>query len=427
LTPGARLLSVVEIIDSVFKNKIDNNYVIANNIKRWMRNNRYAGSKDKREIINAVYGILKRYYILDFIQKKNIFLDNYALEITIIYYIFHICKKDDLINSFDDGPYAIKLNKEIKQFIDKIDNFQISEEEYIKNSLPLWLYNKIHESFNINTKKVCQSMFDEAHFDIRVKKGISRKNIINKFKNYNIKSDITPISPIGVRINKRLSVSHLKEFKEGLFEVQDEGSQLVSLMSGVKENETVIDLCAGAGGKSLAISDLLENVKIIATDININRLDKIRERALRSKVKNKIILEQNYKNLNFKADRIICDVPCSGSGAWRRRPEEKLNLTNNQFENLLEIQKEILNYGADLVKIGGEIVYITCSILDNENKDQINYFLKNNSNFEIVDLEDSWDSITMSHERFGKEAYCQLIPFIHKCDGFFLARLVRNK
>ncbi|MCH2678768.1 MAG: class I SAM-dependent methyltransferase [Alphaproteobacteria bacterium] len=427
MTPGARLLSVVEIIDSVFKNKIDNNYVIANNIKRWMRNNRYAGSKDKREIINAVYGILKRYYILDFIQKKNIFLDNYALEITIIYYIFHICKKDDLINYFDDGPYAIKLNKEIKQFIDKIDNFQLSEEEYIKNSLPLWLYNKIHESFNINTKKVCQSMFDEAHFDIRVKKGISRKNIINKFKNYNIKSDITPISPIGVRINKRLSVSHLKEFKEGLFEVQDEGSQLVSLMSGVKENETVIDLCAGAGGKSLAISDLLENVKIIATDININRLDKIRERALRFKVKNKIILEQNYKNLNFKADRIICDVPCSGSGAWRRRPEEKLNLTNNQFENLLEIQKEILNYGADLVKIGGEIVYITCSILDNENKDQINYFLKNNSNFEIVDLQDSWDSITMSHERFGKEAYCQLIPFIHKCDGFFLARLVRNK
>ena len=427
MTPGARLLSVVEIIDSVFKNKIDNNYVIANNIKRWMRNNRYAGSKDKREIINAVYGILKRYYILDFIQKKNIFLDNYALEITIIYYIFHICKKDDLINNFDDGPYAIKLNKEIKQFIDKIDNFQLSEEEYIKNSLPLWLYNKIHESFNINTKKVCQSMFDEAHFDIRVKKGISRKNIINKFKNYNIKSDITPISPIGVRINKRLSVSHLKEFKEGLFEVQDEGSQLVSLMSGVKENETVIDLCAGAGGKSLAISDLLENVKIIATDINTNRLDKIRERALRFKVKNKIILEQNYKNLNFKADRIICDVPCSGSGAWRRRPEEKLNLTNNQFENLLEIQKEILNYGADLVKIGGEIVYITCSILDNENKDQINYFLKNNSNFEIVDLQDSWDSITMSHERFGKEAYCQLIPFIHKCDGFFLARLVRNK
>ena len=427
MTPGARLLSVVEIIDSIFINKIDNYYVIENNIKKWTRNNRYAGSKDKREIINAVYGILKRYYILDFIQKKNMFLDNYSLELTIIYYIFHVCKKGDLVNYFDDGPYSIKLNPQIEQFIQNVNNFQLTEDEYIKNSLPLWLYKKVYQSYKNNTKKVCQSMFDEAHFDIRVKKGISRKKIINKFKNYNIKSDITPISPVGIRVNKRLSVSHLKEFKEGLFEVQDEGSQLVTLMSGVKENETVIDLCAGAGGKSLAISDLLENVKIIATDINTNRLDKIRERALRLKVKNKIIIEKNYKNLNFKADRIICDVPCSGSGAWRRRPEEKLNLTNNQFENLLKIQKEILNYGADLVKIGGEIVYITCSILDNENKDQINYFLKNNSNFEIVDLQDSWDSITMSYERFGKEAYCQLIPFIHKCDGFFLARLVRNK
>ena len=427
MTPGARLLSVVEIIDSVFTNKIDNNFIIENNIKRWIRNNRYAGSKDKREIINAVYGILKRYYILDFIQKKNIFLDNYSLELTIIYYIFHVCKKDDLVNYFDDGPYSIKLNDKIEQFIQKVNNFQLSEDEYIKNSLPLWLYKKVYKSYKNNTNKVCQSMFDEAHFDIRIKKGVARKYIIDNFKNYNIESDITPISPLGIRLSKRFSLNNLKEFKEGLFEVQDEGSQLVSLMSGVKENETVIDLCAGSGGKSLAISDLLENIKIIATDININRLNKIRERALRLKIKNKIVIEKNYKNLNFKADRIICDVPCSGSGAWRRRPEEKLNLTNNKFENLLKIQKEILNYGADLVKIGGEIVYITCSILDNENKDQINYFLKNNSNFEIVDLQDSWDSITMLYERFGKEAYCQLIPFIHKCDGFFLARLVRNK
>ena len=427
MTPGARLLSVVEIIDNVLTNKIDNNFVIENNIKRWIRNNRFAGSKDKREIINAVYGILKRYYILDFIQKKNIFLDNYSLELTIIYYIFHVCKKDNLVNYFDDGPYSIKLNDKIEQFIQKINNFQLSEDEYIKNSLPLWLYKKVYQSYKNNTNKVCQSMFDEAHFDIRIKKGVARKYIIDNFKNYNIESDITPISPIGIRLSKRFSLNNLKEFKEGLFEVQDEGSQLVSLMSGVKENETVIDLCAGAGGKSLAISDLLENIKIIATDININRLNKIRERALRLKIKNNIVIEKNYKNLNFKADRIICDVPCSGSGAWRRRPEEKLNLTNNKFENLLKIQKEILNYGADLVKIGGEIVYITCSILDNENKDQINYFLKNNSNFEIVDLKDSWDSITMSYKRFGIESYCQLVPFIHKCDGFFLARLVRNK
>jgi len=426
LTPGARLLSVVEIINNILTNKIDNNYIIENNLKNWMRKNKYAGSKDKKEISSNIYGIFKRYYILSFIQKKYQILDNYSLEITIIYYIFHICKKDELISYFDDGPYAIKLNDKTNDFILKINNFEISEDDYIKNSLPEWLFKKINESYSINSRKVCESMFDEAHFDIRVKKGVSRKNVINKLKDYNIQSDITPISPIGIRVSKRTAIGHLKEFKKGLFEVQDEGSQLVSLLSGVKENETVIDLCAGAGGKSLALSDLVQNIKIIATDIDVNRLERIKKRAIRLKVKEKIIIEKDYNRIELKADRIICDVPCSGSGAWRRRPEEKLNLNKNKFQDLLHIQQNILRYGAGLVKIGGEIAYITCSILDNENKDQINLFLKNNSNFEIVDLQDSWNNITKSQEWYGKEPFCQLTPFVHKCDGFFLARLVRN-
>ena len=426
MTPGARLLSVVEIINNILTNKIDNNYIIENNLKNWMRKNKYAGSKDKKEISSNIYGIFKRYYILSFIQKKYQLLDNYSLEITIIYYIFHICKKDELISYFDDGPYAIKLNDKINDFILKINNFEISEDDYIKNSLPEWLFKKINESYSINSRKVCESMFDEAHFDIRVKKGVSRKNVINKLKDYNIQSDITPISPIGIRVSKRTAIGHLKEFKKGLFEVQDEGSQLVSLLSGVKENETVIDLCAGAGGKSLALSDLVQNIKIIATDIDVNRLERIKKRAIRLKVKEKIIIEKDYNRIELKADRIICDVPCSGSGAWRRRPEEKLNLNKNKFQDLLHIQQNILRYGAGLVKIGGEIAYITCSILDNENKDQINLFLKNNSNFEIVDLQDSWNNITKSQEWYGKEPFCQLTPFVHKCDGFFLARLVRN-
>ena len=323
MTPGARLLSVVEIIDNILTNKINNNYNIEINLTNWLRKNRYAGSKDKKEISNTIYGVFKRYYILNYIRNKYPLLDNISLEMTIIYYIFHICKKDELIGYFDDGPYAIKMNENINDFILKINKFEISEDNYIKNSLPEWLLKKINESYLTNYKEACESMFDEAHFDIRVKKGISPKNIINKFKNYNIKSDVTPISPIGVRVSKRTAINHLKEFKKGLFEVQDEGSQLVSLLCGVKEKETIIDLCAGAGGKSLAISDLVENIKIIATDIDPNRLERIKERAIRLKVKDKIIIQKNYNSINIKADRIICDVPCSGSGTWRRRPEEK--------------------------------------------------------------------------------------------------------
>ena len=120
-------------------------------------------------------------------------------------------------------------------------------------------------------------------------------------------------------------------------------------------------------------------------------------------------------------------MPCSGSGAWRRRPEEKISLTKNKFKNLLKTQRNILDYGASLTKIGGELVYITCSILNKENKFQINAFLQDNINFEIVDLKYSWDSIIKSKLWLGNKKYCQLLPNIHECDGFFIARLIKIK
>ena len=134
------------------------------------------------------------------------------------------------------------MNNNINNFIKKIDNFYLNEDDYIKNSLPEWLYEEFYYTYTIDTRKVCESMFKEASFDIRLKKGISRTNIINKFKEYNIESDATPISPIGIRLTKRNSINHLKEFKDGLLEVQDEGSQIVSLLCGAKENEIIIDL-----------------------------------------------------------------------------------------------------------------------------------------------------------------------------------------
>ena len=383
MTPGARLLSIVEIIDNILTNKINNNYNIEINLTNWLRKNRYAGSKDKKEISNIIYGIFKRYFILNYIRSKYELFGNFSLEITIIYYIFHICKKDELINYFDDGPYAIKMNKKIKDFILKINNLDMSKDEYIKNSLPEWLFKKVYESYSTNYGKICESMFDEAHFDIRVKKGISRKIIINKFKDYQIKSEITPISPIGIRISKRTKVSHLKEFKNGLFEVQDEGSQLASLLCGVKEKETVIDLCSGAGGKSLAISDFVENIKIIATDIDANRLKRIKERAIRLKVKDKIIIEKDYNSIKLKADRIVCDVPCSGSGTWRRDPEGKWSITLRDYQKLLSLQENIIRTAAQLVQASGRLVYATCSILKDENKTQIQKFLANSNEWVI--------------------------------------------
>jgi 16S rRNA (cytosine967-C5)-methyltransferase len=426
LTPGARLLAVVEIINDIFLQPIDDNFSSDKIIKNWIRNSRYAGSKDRKEIINNVFGIIKRYFSLDYIQKNNVTLEEHSLELTIIYFIFYGGGKTSLTSRFNDGPYAIKMTESINGYIEKISAYNFDEIEFVKCALPDWLYAEFYESFKNDTLKVCESFFKESNFDIRVKKDLSRDEIIQKLNNYNISSEKTPFSPIGIRINKRIPINNLIEFKKGLIEIQDEGSQLVSLLCGAKENETIIDLCAGAGGKSLLLADLLNNIKIIATDINLIRLDKIKDRAKRNKVEDKINIELNYHNLNILADRVICDVPCSGSGAWRRRPEEKISLTNNKFKELLKTQRDILDYGSSLTKIGGELVYITCSILNKENKSQINAFLQDNPNFEIVDLKYSWDSITNSKQWFGNEKYCQLLPNIHECDGFFIARLIKT-
>ena len=428
MTPGARLLSILDIINSIFSKPIDNNFSLEKIIRNWIRSNRYAGSKDRKEIINNVYGIVKRYFSLEYIKINNTRLSEDYLDIVIIYYIFYGGGKSSLLSYFDDGPYAIKLNKNIKNYIEKTSLFSFNNIEHIKCGLPEWLYKEFYESFKKDTYKICESLFEESHFDIRVKNGYNREKIIHNFKKYNIIAKKTSLSPFGLRINKRININNLKEFKAGLIEIQDEGSQLVSLLCEAKERETIIDLCAGAGGKSLFLADILKNTKIIATDINLSRLEKIKDRSIRSKLENKINIKLEYNNLNLLADRVICDVPCSGSGAWRRRPEEKISLTESKFNDLLKTQRNILDYGASLTKIGGELVYITCSLLNKENKCQVNSFLFDNPTFEIVDLRYSWNNVIKSSKKyFGNDKYCQLLPYIHECDGFFIARLIKVK
>ena len=218
-------------------------------------------------------------------------------------------------------------------------------------------------------------------------------------------------------------MKHIKEFKNELIEFQDEGSQLATLLSGVKEGEVILDLCAGAGGKSLLLAALANNVKVIATDFDSNRLNKIKLRQSWNKQKNNIEIYDNYHNINLYADRVICDVPCSGSGSWRRRPEEKIRISNNNFSDLLLVQQNILKRAAKFLKVGGELVYITCSLLKKENEDQVESFIKNNSKFQIVDLKYSWDNIVNSKSWVSKKKFCKLLPSIHNCDGFFIALL----
>ncbi len=428
MTPGSRLLIITNILSEVLCEISLSDVPTDTILNKWYRKNRYAGSKDRKEISDSIFGILRHYYIIN-----NIIYDKFtsynlsnSIKFALIYYVLFKYNYEEVVNLLDDGPYAIKMNNEISTYLEAIK--QISFSNNFKNEgLPDWIYKEFLITYKNETQNVCESLLDQSNIDIRVSKDSDREKILNKILNFDKLAHKTIYSPYGIRLSKRIAFNVIKNLKNYFIEFQDEGSQLAILLSGVKDNEVVLDLCAGAGGKTLMLCDIKKNVKIIATDIDSSRLLKIKKRLSWDKYKNRIELYENFINLDLLVDRVICDVPCSGSGAWRRRPEEKIRITKKRFQELINIQSKILLKGANLLKVGGELVYITCSLLKKENSDQIENFIKKNSEFEIVDLKYSWNNIVKSDSWIGDSSFCQLLPNINKCDGFFVARLRKNK
>ena len=424
MTPGAKLLAIESILSEVLSKVINTSASADNTLKTWYRKNKYVGSKDRKEISNSLFGILRYYFILNNIINFNLksFDFKFSFQLVLIYYILIKNNYEYVLNAFDDGPYAPKMSEKKLKYLEAIKNISLSN-TYLNSSFPNWLYEEFLYSFNKDTNSIFKSLLKEANIDIRVTNASQRDYVFNKILKYDQLAVKTPFSPLGIRLSKRLSLKHIKEFKNELIEFQDEGSQLATLLSGVKEGEVILDLCAGAGGKSLLLAALANNVKVIATDFDSNRLNKIKLRHSWNKQKNNIEIYDNYHNINLYADRVICDVPCSGSGSWRRRPEEKIRISNNNFSDLLLVQQNILKRAAKFLKVGGELVYITCSLLKKENEDQVESFIKNNSKFQIVDLKYSWDNIVNSKSWVSKKKFCKLLPSIHNCDGFFIALL----
>jgi 16S rRNA (cytosine967-C5)-methyltransferase len=201
-------------------------------------------------------------------------------------------------------------------------------------------------------------------------------------------------------------------FKDGIFEVQDASSQLVAYFLDVKPGMHVIDACAGAGGKTLHLSSLMQSKgRIISMDTEAWKLDELKKRAKRSGAQNietRVIDSITISKLKNSADRVLLDVPCSGLGVIKRNPDAKWKLKSEFINNIIQTQQQILGEYSQMVKHGGYLVYATCSILPSENNQQVELFLKNNSNFELIKQE-------------------VVSPFSSGFDGFFMALLKKTK
>ncbi len=242
----------------------------------------------------------------------------------------------------------------------------------------------------------------------------------------------TPWSPIGLRLAGRTPLAGLAAFGDGLFDVQDEGSQIAALLVGARPGMRVVDFCAGAGGKTLALAAGMANRgKLVACDVSARRLDRAARRLRRAGVGNverRVLESERDKWVKRHAgsfDRVLVDAPCLGTGTWRRNPDAKWRSGPEDLVELQERQQQILRSAARLVRPGGRLVYATCSLLREEDEVQAEDFLAAEPGFSALPGARAWDEAIGGMSPAG-EQYIFLTPARHGTDGFFVALFERR-
>jgi 16S rRNA (cytosine967-C5)-methyltransferase len=246
-----------------------------------------------------------------------------------------------------------------------------------------------------------------------------------------IEAQLTQWSPWGLRCAADAKVSATRVFSDGLVEFQDEGSQLVALLVDARPEHQVLDYCAGAGGKTLALAAAMQNKgHLVAADTNSDRLTRAKQRLRRGGVENaeRLIIDNNWaKRHKLRFDRVLVDAPCSGTGSWRRNPDARWSLAAAKLDELAALQDQILDRAAPFVKPGGRLIYATCSLLPVENDQRITAFLDRHKDFALTDARDLWATLRAGVRPPSDDQFLRLSPAIHGTDGFFAAVLTRAR
>jgi 16S rRNA (cytosine967-C5)-methyltransferase len=303
----------------------------------------------------------------------------------------------------------------------------------IRVNTPSWIVDRlIRQHGEVEALHVIDALNTSASLDLRVNMmTANREQVMQDLIVAGLEPTVTPYSTWGLRLLKKPALQNMPLFKEGAIEVQDEGSQLLAQITGAKRGEMVVDFCAGAGGKTLALGAMMRNTgRLYAFDISEKRLAKLKPRLARSQLSNVhpvVIAHENdakVKRLAGKIDRVLVDAPCSGLGTLRRNPDVKWRQTEQSLAELNVKQISILHSAARLVKPGGRLVYATCSLLDEENDAIAEQFLAAHEDFHLVNM-----SAIMTEQKIDlhMDAYLKMLPNVHHTDGFFAAVFERKK
>lgn len=300
----------------------------------------------------------------------------------------------------------------------------------VRAGIPAWLEPALADRFGPDLIPEMQAMLRPAPLDLRVNALAGSRDLARaRMEQEQLTAEPTPYSPLGLRLKPGTDIGPAKVLADGLIEPQDEGSQLAALLVDARPGQFVVDLCAGAGGKTLAMAGQMENRgRLVALDISEGRLARARTRLRRAGVHNAECRELDRKWLKRhggEVDRVLVDAPCTGTGVWRRKPDARWRLAPTDLPELAAAQSALLDDAARLVRPGGRVVYVTCSLLRAENEDQVTAFLARHPEFSLRPMAQAWAE-TVGGTPPAKGDMLLLTPARHGCDGFFVAVLERK-
>ncbi len=391
MTPSARIQAGIEILDLVIASARDDGPAADSLVSHYFKTRRYAGSKDRRAVRELVFRAIRR--------AGERPADGRSAMVGL---------------AGEDGEIAASFDRSAH------GPAPIAEGEAGAGPglLPQWIERELSP---LVTADEWPALLERAPLDLRVNiASTTREAMLAAFDGANP----TPRSPWGIRLPADSRVDQHQAFIDGLVEIQDEGSQLIALACDAKAQMKIVDLCAGAGGKALALAAVAPEAEILACDTNKARLSKLPARAERAGAKIETRLLDGGREAarmvdwNGRADIVLVDAPCSGSGTWRRNPEGRWRLTPERLQRVAALQGRLLDIAAPLVRPGGTLVYAVCSILRREGAAQADDFLGRHSSWAVQDALAS----------FGrKDGNGRLLtPGHDRTDGFFVARLGRS-
>ncbi len=432
MTPAAKLAAAIEVLGNLESDRRPANDAL----KAWGLAHRFAGSGDRAGIAGLVYDALRRRassaWLMGAETPRAILLGMLKRERSL---------DTDAIAKLADGagygPAA--LTDDERQRLDAAD--MANAPAHVAGDYPEWLDPYFERVFGDDRAAEGAALASRAPLDLRVN---TLKGDI--FKAEASLSDLKPEeghwSPWALRIHlgadaKSPAIHAEPAFLKGMIEVQDEGSQLAALLSGAKPGEQVVDLCAGAGGKTLALAAMMQNKgQVFATDDDKRRLAPIHDRLTRSGARNVQVrtpksIGGEIDDLAGRCDLVLIDAPCTGTGSWRRNPDAKWRIRPGALEQRQKEQAEILDRAAALLKAGGRIAYITCSVLDEENGAQVRGFVARHPEFSVQPPAEVAKALGDRAADFAKAARLSdegilMTPRTTGTDGFFVSVLRRS-